>query len=120
MHDWQIFIKSHSRLPSKRIAINQSQHALKILVELQVAVDLGGLLPQRVGLAHLAGGRAQPAQALKRLGEVEVCDRKALRQIQHVLQDLVALVRVAAQGFYERQRSEERRVGKECRSRWGP
>ena len=34
--------------------------------------------------------------------------------------DVAGLNRVFAEAFTDRYRSEERRVGKECRSRWSP
>ena len=42
--------------------------------------------------------------------------RATWNQYLHVSQSMVALVRAAARD----RRSEERRVGKECRSRWSP
>src|SRR5256712_13998225 len=43
--------------------------------------------------------------------------RAALRQALHVVRDTLGTDAVASRGD---ERSEERRVGKECRSRWSP
>src|SRR2546430_9816922 len=66
--------------------------------------------------AMLAGTRPAARHARHKLGRIGL----QLYTVRHELQQDFAgtIARVAATGY--RERSEERRVGKECRSRWSP
>ena len=50
-------------------------------------------------------------------------DKAELEQVhaeKDIVEDNTGLIRIKPIGRYDRGRSEERRVGKECRSRWSP
>src|SRR3712207_7791594 len=76
--------------------------ALPILREAEVADE-----PVRYALALEGGERRVLRRRLRAVHELEAADLQAARS-------------VAEDAFRFDERSEERRVGKECRSRWSP
>src|SRR2546425_12109911 len=75
-------------------------------------------------LAHAQGVDSAPAGATKEEVEQlrrEVAELKAIIQrLVQVNQQAAGVPRLVKTGAIQPERSEERRVGKECRSRWSP
>src|SRR5256885_14040346 len=84
------------------------------LVLLGAGVDLLHAAVRDVDLGGAVGRALQArAEAVALAGGVQAIEDLAQRLADHVLRDLGAVLGPVG-------RSEERRVGKECRSRWSP
>src|SRR5256886_12327287 len=101
--------------------------------EMLVQVFAGGMFLQIVQRAHSPAGKERQEIQLARLQRfvgIEKVAEKLRMTGEHAglfvtspacfLPELFGLIGNLALGFFESCRSEERRVGKECRSRWSP
>src|SRR2546426_9857821 len=79
----------------------------------------GGVAAEGVGEAHTRVAHLTRARLAAELGD-DLRDLRRARRTDRVPFGLEAARRVDGDGAAEARRSEERRVGKECRSRWSP
>src|SRR5256884_1112906 len=108
------FLDQHRRVFTHMIALGESQQAID-LVTLTDELHCKGELEASGGAPYLAS----LADGMPRVSNIEhyariVKEKAILRNLIHATHD------IQQRAFEGEERSEERRVGKECRSRWSP